>query len=413
MPMTSNGYRPRTSGEWYALLRGNVEALLASIGKAPPRWQPHEFITMFYSTTAFAIAELDEAISAIQDARSIYNASGAYLSELATLMGIQRSPGRKSTVTLTVGAWATGSVLLSKGSKAQGGGEDGLAIWVTTDDVVIPAGGTATVTAECEVVGQIAAGAGDIVRRVSGTTGWASVTNADAADLGAPADSDSSLRQRILTFRSVGARSPLALKGALERDTAAQRVIVHFNTSMSTVLKGNASVPACGMAIWVWPAALPNVERQKILRAIYSFKDGSSAIALPANSGEGARGTIVGADGLVNAIGYFFVQPQYYKVNVVVTSFEANYTLAKVSAPVQAAAKAYFDALSPGDAVRQNDLLGAIAAVPGVGRATVTMAHTDPGDDPSVSGNYTAFSNADVLTDVYAIAQHYLTTVSD
>lgn len=411
MPMTSNGYRPRTAGDWYSLLRGNVEVLLASIGKAPPRWEPHEFITMLYSTTAFAIAELDEAISAIQDARSIYNASGAYLLELATLMRIRVSSGRKSTVTLTVEAWATGSVLLSKGSRAQGGGDDGLAIWITTDDVLIPAGGSATVVAECDTAGPVIADVGTITRRLSGTTGWVDVTNLAAADIGAFADSESNIRQRILSFNSVGSRSPLALKSAIERETSAQKALVYFNTSMSTVAKGNASVPACGMAIWVWPAALPNADRQRILRTIYSFKDGSSAIALPANSTQGVRGTVVGADGLVNEIGYFFVQPQYYKVEVTVTAFEANYTLAKVTDTVQGAVKAYFESLSPGETVRQNDLLGAVAAVAGVGRATVTMAHTDPGDDPSVSGNYTAFSNADVYTDVYAIAQHYLTTV--
>jgi hypothetical protein len=410
--MTTNGYRPRNAGEWYELFKTTAESALASIGKPAPRWQPHEFLTLLFSTTAMAVAEIDEAVSAIQDARSIYNASGAYLYELATLIGVRVDPGAASSVTLTVGAWGTGSVLLSKGSRAQGGGSTGLSIWETTDDVLIPAGGTATVSARCTEVGAVQAASGTITRRISGTTGWVSVTNADAASPGYAADTEDQIRSKILSFNSVGSRSPLALKSTIERATSVRKAYVYFNDTMSSVTMGQAVIPACGVAVWIWPEAIPNSDKQQILRLIYAFKDGSAAIAIPANSSDGASGEFVGADGLVNTVGYFYVQPQYFKVNVTITAYEGTATLAKVSSAVQSAVSGYFNALGPGDDVRQNDIIGAVASVIGVGRATVTLAYTDPGDDPTNPANFSGFSSLDKLISVDAIATHYQTTVA-
>lgn len=412
MPMTTNGYRPRNAGEWYDLLKTTAESALTTIGKPAPRWQPHEFLTLLFSTTAMAIAEIDEAVSAIQDARSLYNASGSYLYELANMFGVRVNNGAASTVTLTVGAWGTGSVLLSKGSRVQGGGSNGLAIWETTEDVVIPAAGTATVNAACIEVGAVQATPATITRRISGTTGWVSVTNASAASPGYAADTEDQIRSKILSFNSVGSRSPLALKSVIERASSARRATVYFNTTMNNEVVGNAVIPPCGMAVWVWPEALPQSDKREILRLIYAYKDGSAAIAIPADPADGVTGEIVGADGLVNEVGYFFVLPQYFKVNVTITSYEGNYTLAKVSSAVQSAVANYFLALAPGDAVRQNDLVGAVAAVVGVGRATITLAHTDPGEDPSNPANFSAFSTADTLLDFGSIATHYLTTVA-
>jgi hypothetical protein len=410
--MTTNGYRPRNAGEWYDLLKTTVESALTTIGKPAPRWQPHEFLTLLFSTTAMAIAEIDEAVSAIQDARSLYNASGSYLYELANMFGVRVSGGAASTVTLTVGAWGTGSVLLSKGSRAQGGGVNGLAIWETTEDVLIPAGGTTTVNAACIEVGAVQANPATITRRISGTTGWVSVTNGSAASPGYAADTEDQIRSKILSFNSVGSRSPLALKSVIERASSARRAAVHYNTTMNNEVVGNAIIPPCGMAVWIWPEALPQSDKREILRLIYAYKDGSAAIAIPADPADGVTGEIVGADGLVNQIGYFFVLSQYFKVNVTITSYEGNYTLAKVSSAVQSAVANYFLSLGPGDAVRQNDLVGAVAAVVGVGRATVTLAHTDPGDDPTNPANFSAFSTADTLLDFGSIATHYLTTVA-
>jgi uncharacterized phage protein gp47/JayE len=69
-------------------------------------------------------------------------------------------------------------------------------LWDLPASVVIPIGGSIIVTATAEQPGTIAAAIGTVTSIQTPTLGWQSVTNASAASLGAPVETDAALRQR-------------------------------------------------------------------------------------------------------------------------------------------------------------------------------------------------------------------------
>ena len=88
------------------------------------------------------------------------------------------------------------------------------------------------------------------------------------------------------------------------------------------------------------------------------------------------------------------------QVRIVVTRYEAGYTLpAHITTPAQAAVTTYFAGLRMGSALAQNDLLGAVTAVSGIGRATVEYRkQANPGTDPD-SDTWGAWVSTDTVPD--------------
>lgn len=378
MPVTANGdYRPRSTAEWLDFLRGRFNSICQDLGKAPPRWERHEFVNMVVTIVALGLSEVDEGVSGVQDVRSVINATGAFLRELALFLGIQIDDGTPSVVDLTVEAWDLGDVTLSAGARAQGGGDDGNAIWKTVEDVVIPAGSTATVRAECVEVGPTTALGSTITRRLDGDAGWVSVTNADPATPGTDAEDDGQIRARILDGSyAAGSRSGLAMKDALENVPGVQKAIVVFNTSMTDQTISSRTVPAGGMTIWLWPQAINDDARRQAAAVIYSMKDGSSAIGVPGVTGaDGVRATLVGADDREKIVGYYWVNELSLQIQITVTDYEEGYSdPAQVRDAARAVVLEYVSGLTPGDTIRQQDLAGLVSRdTPGIGRATVEL----------------------------------------
>lgn len=395
MPLTTQGYVPRTPFEWYERLKENFDALCEDLGKNPPRWERHEFVNMVMTLLALSLSEIDEAVSGVQDARSIISASGSFLRELALLVGVVPDNGTRSAVTLLVGAWATGDVVLSKGTRAQGGGADGKALWETVEDVTISAGGTATVSAQAVEAGAIAAAAFTLTKRFDTVPGWANVTNQAAAITGTNPETDAQIRTRIIRGSfGAGSRSSLAIRDAIGNLDGVQKSIVVFNDQVTDITVSTRTVPACGMAVWVWPNTISTQTQSEILSTIYAMKDGSAAISTPTQTNIfGVAGAIEGADGLEETIGFWYVLDFAHEIKVTIETLDPAYTLTMVSDPVKAVVTDYFNALLPGDPVRQNDLVGAVAAVTGVARATVEIkAETSAG-----SGSFGSFTTADSI----------------
>jgi len=394
MPLTTQGYIPRTPFDWYERLKASFDEMCLDLGKAPPRWKRHEFVNMVATLVALSLSEIDEAVSGVQDSRSINNASGSFLRELAALTGVVPDNGTQSTVTLLVSALASANdVLLSKGTRVQGGGEDGKALWETTDDVIIPATGTNTVNAQAVDLGAISAAAYTLDKRFDSVSGWSDVTNQAAAILGTDPETDAQIRTKILRGSfGAGSRSPLALRDSLTNLDGVQKAIVVFNDQVTDITVSTRTVPACGMAIWLWPNTISSETQQRALSVIYARKDASAAISYPSLSGtDGVIGEVAGADGLPDTVGFWYVLDFAHKINVEVESLESTYTLAEVSDPIKAVVSSYFDGRFPGDPVRQNDLVGAIAAVTGVGRAAVTIS----AEFAAGSGSFGAYSDSD------------------
>jgi len=120
-------------------------------------------------------------------------AVGAALSSLVELNGLSRKVASFSTCTVTVSG-VPGTTInngLIRDSVPQQG-----ALWSLQSAVVIPSGGSVDVVATCQTVGALNALPGQLNNIASPTAGWTGVTNANAATLGQPVETDSQLRTR-------------------------------------------------------------------------------------------------------------------------------------------------------------------------------------------------------------------------
>ena len=126
----------------------------------------------------------------VYNAFSPSTAQGVGLSSVVKINGIRRKAASYSTVDLRV----VGQV----GTIVTGGKAEDVAgqKWLLPAQVVIPAEGEITVTATAEVMGDIRAAAGDIVKILTPARGWQSVGNPAAALPGAAVETDAELRRR-------------------------------------------------------------------------------------------------------------------------------------------------------------------------------------------------------------------------
>lgn len=160
-------------------------------------------------------------------ARSPISATGAALSSLVKLNGINRLAATQSTVILTLTGTA-GTVINSAIVTDVNGINWGF------DTATIGSGGTAIVTATCENYGSIKAAPGEISIISTPTTGWTAVTNASAATTGIDLETDTQLRKRQQVAVAQPTRSVLeGLAGALESLIGVTRLKIYENDTDS------------------------------------------------------------------------------------------------------------------------------------------------------------------------------------
>ena len=388
MPWTVDGaYRPRTGAEWLAFWRDRYAVQASTLGLSAPRWVAAAFTTVASLVLSYAFADLDEALSAIPDLYSVRNASGQALLDLADLANVAVSPGTYSTATLTVTAWSNGPVTISPSDVFRGGGSDGTAEWSPNETVTVAAGTSDDVNIVCRSVGVITAGPSTITTRVRVPAGVTAVTNAVTAVPDTAADGPAVIRAKIRQGSSAaGAASALAIRDRIRRVPGVLDAIVVPNTTVSPVTVSSRTVPACGMAIWVHPKTIDDTTKTAILTAVHDSKTAWTALSYPTTTGStGAVGEFVDADNRTRSVGFWYVRDYAVQVRVTVTRYEAGYSLpAQVTTTVRNAITEFFSLLAPGDTLAQQDLLGYVVAVPGVGRATVEYKlQGNPGVDPS------------------------------
>ena len=126
----------------------------------------------------------------VYNAFSPSTAQGVGLSSVVKINVIRRKTASYSTVDLRI-VGQVGTIVT--GGKAEDvTGQK----WLLPARVVIPAEGEITVTATAEVMGDIRAAAGDIVKILTPARGWQSVGNPAAALPGAAVETDAELRRR-------------------------------------------------------------------------------------------------------------------------------------------------------------------------------------------------------------------------
>jgi uncharacterized phage protein gp47/JayE len=183
----------------------------------------------------FAAAVDDANAMAVQvyNAFSPSSARGVGLSSVVKINGIKRLVATNSTVDLTVVGQA--GTTITGGIATDDGGNQ----WLLPATVVVPVGGSITVTATAKEVGAISALPGTVTGIGTPTRGWQSVTNPSAADPGQPVELDATLRQRQTVSTALPSRTVFeGTVGAVASITGVTRLKGYENDTGTTDANG-------------------------------------------------------------------------------------------------------------------------------------------------------------------------------
>ena len=173
---------------------------------------------------ALAIHDANNTAIAVYNSFSPATGFGNGLASNVKINGIARDPANNSTVDLLI----TGTIGLEI---VNGSAKDANNItWSLPASVVIGTGGTVIVTATCATAGAVAALAGTITGINTPTRGWVSVTNPNAATVGAAAETDAALRIRQAQSVALASITPFdALDGAIANISGVTRHKLYEN----------------------------------------------------------------------------------------------------------------------------------------------------------------------------------------
>ena len=185
---------------------------------------------------AFAakIADLCGAIALAVNARSPRTATGAALDAVVSINGISRKAPSASSCVLTV--TGTAGAVIANGIAEDVNGY----LWDLAPQVTIPNSGAIMVSAICETIGAIAALPGQINIISNPQYGWTAVTNAVAAVIGQPIETDAQLRARQAQSVALPSQTLLAgTQAAIAATAGVTRYNVVENPTNATDANGN------------------------------------------------------------------------------------------------------------------------------------------------------------------------------
>ncbi|HAJ6963113.1 TPA: hypothetical protein HNJ18_02710 [Escherichia coli] len=159
---------------------------------------------------ALAIHDANNTAIAVYNSFSPATACGIALSNNVKINGISRRAATNSTVDLVLAG--TAGTTITNGTVK----DTNNVVWALPETVVIGTDGTVTASATCETEGAVAAQSGTVTVINTPTRGWMSVSNPDAAVVGAAAETDAELRVRQSQSVALGSVTPFeALDGAI------------------------------------------------------------------------------------------------------------------------------------------------------------------------------------------------------
>ena len=178
---------------------------------------------------AMAINDENQAAIATFLAFSPTYAQGTELSSLVKINGIARQVPTNSTVVVTI--VGTVGTIITNGLAGDANGNQ----WALPSTVTVPLSGSIDVTATAVATGDVAAAAGTVIKILTPTLGWQSVTNAAAAIPGAAVETDATLRQRQSVSTALPSQSPLdGTLAAVANLTGVIRYAAYENTTGTT-----------------------------------------------------------------------------------------------------------------------------------------------------------------------------------
>ncbi|MBZ9939125.1 hypothetical protein LB518_22705 [Mesorhizobium sp. BR1-1-16] len=263
---------------------------------------------------------------AAYNAFSPATAQGGGLSSVVKINGIARAVPTNSTVDLTIVGQAGTTI-------TNGIASDGVNRWLLPASVVVPGGGSITVTATAQNAGAITALSGTVTTITTPTLGWQSVTNAQAATAGAPVESDAALRRRQATSTMIPSLTVLeGIVGAIANLAGVTRYAPYENDTDST--DGNG-VPSHSIALVVEggdAAAIAGVIAQKKAPGTGTYGTTTE--------------TVTDAYGIPHVIEFFRPTVKRVKVSIALTAL-AGYTTG-IGNSIKASVAAYNTALAIG-----------------------------------------------------------------
>jgi len=189
---------------------------------------------------ALVFAETDELGVYVANGLSPDTAAGRQLDDIGALFGIERIPGERSSVTVTLAG--TQGTIVPAGSRVRTMDN---AVFASTADAVIPAGGSVDQLFRSEEVGHIQAEAGQLTGIVDVIPGWTSATNAAADMPGRAVESDSEYRERYRGEVAVHARSSLeAIRARVLAVPGVTQCITRDNTTAAAITVQGIQIPA-------------------------------------------------------------------------------------------------------------------------------------------------------------------------
>ena len=243
--------------------------------------------------------DLCALFAAVYNSFSPSTAQGDALSRNVKINGIKRRVPTFSTADLTI-IGQQGTTLTDSSAEDANGNK-----WAIPSPTVIPVSETITVTATCQTIGAISAGANTINKIATPTRGWQTVNNALPATEGAPVESDAKLRNRQTASTALPSLSVLdGTIGAVARVDGVIRFRGYENDSNVTDADG---MPAHNIAIVVEGGDVQDI---------------AEAIAVKKTPGTGTFGTtsatVVDQYGVRNTINFFRPTPATIGVEVTI-----------------------------------------------------------------------------------------------
>lgn len=176
-----------------------------------------------------------QAMIGVYNAFSPTTAQGAGLSSVVKINGLARETATNSSAVVTIAGQA--GTIITGGIVG-----DGLGLntqWNLSEDVVIPIGGTIDATVICATSGAVTAAAGSLTSILTPIRGWQTVTNADAATVGSPVETDATLRRRQSASTSLPAQTILdGIFGSVSDLAGVTRVAIYENDTDVTDANG-------------------------------------------------------------------------------------------------------------------------------------------------------------------------------
>lgn len=293
--------------------------------------------------SVFALKTYDtmQLLQIVYNNHSPKTAVGTGLDSLVKLNGIRRKEASHSTCEVIL-TGTPGTPIAAGVVEDEAGNQ-----WTLPENIVF-SDSTMQVTATCETLGAIEAGAGTITKIVNPQKGWTAVTNNDVAIPGQPVETDEQLRYRQML--SVAIPSQNMLNGTIAGIASVEGVTRYHVYDNDTNQTDSNGIPGHSIAAVVEGG---------------SDKDIAEQIYLRKGPGGGTYGTttyeFINLDGGKTPIHFF--RPTYEQVDVKIQIGKGKNYTNTVADEIKTAVDQYLTTLGIGNSVTATGTLAAISSV--------------------------------------------------